>query len=392
MKIVIFGLAITSSWGNGHATTFRSLAKALARRGHRIHFVEKDVEWYRNNRDLPNPDFCTVHHYDEWGSSARSLLRLSRDADVVVIGSYFPDAIPATAALLEAARAPLVFYDIDTPITIKHLRSHGSAPYLAAEHIPRFAAYLSFTGGPVLRELEERFGARCAVPFYCSVDPELYRPTRALSDFRCDLSYLGTYAADRQSKLMTLLNEPAAILPGSRFIVAGPQYPDAVKWSRNVERIIHLNPHQHPAFYCSSRFVLNLTRDSMTAAGFSPSVRLFEASACGAAILSDEWKGLDHFLTPGREVLLPKDGAEVVDILRNLSEEERVRIGLNARERILAQHTASHRAIEFEEMLGTCHVLSRGDSNKGREEIGIAPALSSRQRRSSGDNLTLPLQ
>lgn len=391
MKIVIYGLAITSSWGNGHATTFRSLAKALARRGHRIHFVEKDFEWYRNNRDLPHPEFCTVHHYDAWEASARSLLRLSRDADVVVIGSYFPDAIAATSALLEADRAPLVFYDIDTPITIEQLRAHGSAPYLAAEHIPRYAVYLSFTGGPVLRELEERFGARCAVPFYCSVDPELYRPTRALSEFRCDLSYLGTYAEDRQPKLMRLLNQPAAMLPGARFIVAGAQYPKQVQWAPNVERIIHLNPREHPAFYCSSRFILNLTRDSMTAAGYSPSVRLFEASACGAAILTDNWKGLDHFLTPDREVLLPKNPEEVAEILRNFPDEERVRLGLNARERILAQHTASHRAVEFEEMLDTCRVFSPGSDGKGREDSAIAPALSARPRRSSGDNLSLPV-
>lgn len=354
MKFVIYGLAITSSWGNGHATTYRSLARALWRRGHQIHFVEKDEEWYRNNRDLPEPEFCTVHIYDEWKEHATKLVRLAADAEAVVVGSYFPDAVAATKALLDAGSGPLLFYDIDTPITVAQLRARGRTEYLDPELIPHYATYLSFTGGPVLRELEDRFGAARAVPFYCSVDPELYQPT--IDDkYRCDLSYLGTYAKDRQPKLMRLLNRAAAALPDRRFLVAGPQYPKDTAWQRNVKRIIHLSPSEHPAFYSSSRFTLNLTRDDMVAAGYSPSVRLFEASACGAAILSDEWVGLEEFLTPGEEILLPKDEHDVVEILLHMPEAERARIGRNARERVLASHTASHRASQFENVVAQCY-------------------------------------
>ena len=156
MKIVICGLAITSSWGNGHATTYRSLCKALARRGHQIHFVEKNVEWFRDNRDMPHPEFCKVHLYTDWAENERTLIRLSKDADAIVVGSYFSDAIPATEALLQTEHAPLIFYDIDTPITIAKLRTDGCAEYIDAARIPQFSAYLSFTGGPVLREIEER--------------------------------------------------------------------------------------------------------------------------------------------------------------------------------------------------------------------------------------------
>lgn len=389
MKIVLYGLAITSSWGNGHATTYRSLCKALARRGHQVHFVERDLEWYRNNRDLPHPEFCTVHHYENWQHSARSFLRLSKDADVVVIGSYFPDAIAATAALFDSGVGSVVFYDIDTPITMAELRAHGRASYLDGAHIPHYAAYLSFTGGPVLRELEERFGARCAIPFYCSVDPELYRPTPIRAEYRCDLSYLGTFAPDRQPRLMQFLNEPARKLPESRFIVAGAQYPKEVDWPPNVERIVHLNPPEHPALYSSSRFTLNLTRENMIAAGFSPSVRLFEASACGAAILSDAWSGLEHFLTPGREVLLPADAYETVHILRDFPEDDRRRIGLNARERILEQHTASHRAIQFEEMMHRC---VRARASIGKSASAASDAVDAEPSRSAqGRHVTLPL-
>ena len=355
MKIVIYGLAITSSWGNGHATTYRSLCKALAKRGHEIHFVEKNLEWFRDNRDLPHPEFCMVHLYAEWHENARKLIRLAKDADAIVVGSYFPDAIAATNELVDADYGPLIFYDIDTPITIAKLRAGGQAEYIDTAQIPHFAAYLSFTGGPVLRELEERFGSPYAVPFYCSVDPELYRPTAVRREFQCLLSYLGTYARDRQPKLMEMLNKAAAIMPDSRFIVAGAQYPTETAWSENVERIIHLSPPEHPAFYSSSKFTLNLTRDEMVAAGYSPSVRLFEASACGAAILSDHWKGLEHFLTPGDQVLLPRDAYEVADIVRCMSDADRTRIGLNARERILSEHTSAHRALQFEQIVNRCN-------------------------------------
>lgn len=354
MKIVIYGLTITSAWGNGHATTYRSLVKALTRLGHRVRFVEKDVEWYRNNRDLPDPEFCSVRLYDDWSAEERSLVRESADADAVVIGSYFPDAIIATRALLEAGFGPLLFYDIDTPITMSRLRADGRCEYLEPELIPYYSAYLSFTGGPILQELEDKFGSPQAVPFYCSVDPAHYRSRPVQREYKCDLSYLGTYAADRQPKLMTHLNETARLLPESEFIVAGAMYPNDVEWSRNVRRITHVSPPEHPAFYSSSRFTLNLTRDDMVAAGYSPSVRLFEASACGAAILSDAWPGLSQFLTPGEEILLPKDARETADILTELSDAQRLRIGVRARERILAEHTSVHRAREFEKIVAHC--------------------------------------
>jgi len=354
MKIVIYGLTITSAWGNGHATTYRSLVRALARLGHKVRFIEKDVEWYRNNRDLPEPEFCSVRLYDDWAAEERSLVREAADSDAVMVGSYFPDAIAATRALLNAGHGPLLFYDIDTPITMSHLRASGRCEYLEVELIPHYSAYLSFTGGPILKELEDKFGSPQAVPFYCSVDPAHYRPRAVRREYRCDLSYLGTYAADRQPKLMDFLNSTARLLRDRKFIVAGAMYPEDVKWSRNVRRITHVSPPEHPAFYSSSRFTLNLTRDDMVAAGYSPSVRLFEASACGATILSDDWAGLSQFLTPGDEILLPRDAEEIADILSDMSDEQRLRIGDRARERILAEHTSLHRAREFEGIVAHC--------------------------------------
>ncbi len=348
MRIVFLGLTVTSSWGNGHATTYRSLCQALADRGHEIVFVEKDVSWYRGSRDLPDPGFCELVLYEEWKAASRTVLELAGRADVVVIGSYFPDAIAAADLLFDTDLAPVLFYDIDTPVTVASLRAEGRAEYIEARQIPHYRAYMSFTGGPMLRELEERFGSPLATPLYCSVDPASHQRTAVDPEFRCDLSYLGTYAADRQAKLTALFCDTAEMLPRARFVLAGPMYPETIGWPDNVWRFPHVPPPRHPAFYSSSRFTLNLTRMDMVAAGWSPSVRLFEAAACGAAIISDAWPGIEEFFTPGEEILLAADATEVAAILTTVPEDRRVAIGEAARKRVLQKHTAAHRAEEFE--------------------------------------------
>ena len=352
MKIVICGLAITSSWGNGHATTYRALVRALDARGHEVVFFERDLEWYASNRDMPEPPFCRVHIYDRWEEVRPRLRRELSDADVAIIGSYFPDGVAVASEILDS-RAPVkAFYDIDTPITISKLRT-GDEEYLRRDQIPGFDLYFSFTGGPMLREIESRFGARRAVPLYCSFDPTRYRLCEVDAKYRCDLSYMGTYAPDRQSTLNELLCEPARFLRGRQFIVAGPQYPAEIRWPNNVKRIIHLEPKFHPPFYCSSRFTLNLTRKQMIAVGYSPSVRLFEAAGCGAAIVSDRWEGLESFFIPEREILLANSREDVVGFLNHFSDQQVREIGRRAQERVLREHSAEKRAMQFEEFVAS---------------------------------------
>ena len=345
MKISILGLSITSSWGNGHATTYRALVRALASRGHEVTFYERDAPWYADNRDLPEPPYCQTRLYADVPHLAALAEADLRTADLAIVGSYVPDGVAVGDLVLRAARGLTAFYDIDTPVTLARLEG-GGTDYLSAPQIPRYDLYLSFTGGPTLERLQQLYGAPLARPLYCSVDPDLYFPEP--STLSWDLGYLGTYSADRQPVLDRLMLEAAARMPASRFVVAGPQYPDSVRWPDNVERIVHLAPGEHRAFYNALRFTLNVTRADMVKAGYSPSVRLFEAAACGTPIISDAWKGLDRFFTPGVEILLSRNARETRGYLRDMDDATRRAIAARARSRVLAAHTATHRAIELE--------------------------------------------
>jgi spore maturation protein CgeB len=345
LRIAILGLSITSAWGNGHATTWRALVRALARRGHEVTFLERDVPWYAANRDLSEPPFCRTFLYRSLDELRTGFARLLREADVVILGSFVPEGVAVGGLALETARGLVAFYDIDTPVTLAAL-ARGEEVYLSPALIPRFDLYLSFTGGPTLARLEKAYGARMARPLYCAVDPDLHFPDRAPAEI--DLGYLGTYSADRQEKLDALLIGPARAWPGGRFAVAGPQYPDDIGWPENVARTEHLPPAAHRDFYNRQRYTLNLTRADMAEAGFSPSVRLFEAAACGTPIISDAWPGIETLFRPGEEVLLARTGDEVLTYLQHIPDDRRRALGAAARERVLAAHTADHRAAELE--------------------------------------------
>jgi spore maturation protein CgeB len=363
VRLVVLGLSITSSWGNGHATTYRGLLREFARRGHEVTFLERDVPWYAAHRDLPNPVFCATRLYRDPDELRRLHAGLVADADAVVVGSYVPDGVEVARWALDTAGGGLVaFYDIDTPVTLAKL-ARGDHEYLEPALVPRFGLYLSFTGGPTLRRLERELGSPMARALHCSVDERAYQPQDVPP--RWDLGYLGTYSPDRQPKLEELLLRPARAWPRGRFAVAGPQYPDGIAWGPNVERAEHLPPPEHPAFYAAQRLTLNVTRADMVAAGWSPSVRLFEAAACGVPVVSDAWEGLASLFRPGEEILLAETAEDVLRALRDLPEGRLRAIGAAARARALAEHTAAARARELE-----AHLLEA----MGRRGAGRRPA------------------
>jgi spore maturation protein CgeB len=344
MNIVILGLSITSSWGNGHATTYRSLIRELHRLGHHTLFLEHDKPWYANHRDLPKPKYCELGLYRSVSQlQARYALEIAR-ADCVIVGSYVPEGIAVCEWVTGMANGVTAFYDIDTPVTLDAIKA-GTCEYLCPDQIRQFDLYLSFTGGPTLNLLRKRYGAKRALALHCSVDPDLYRPSRQMA--RWDLGYLGTFSEDRDLPLRRLLIESAQQATALKFAVAGSLYPQDMIWPENVDRIEHLPPQDHPQFYNSQRYTLNVTRSAMIRAGYSPSVRLFEAAACGTPIISDAWPGLETFFRPGLEILIAATQDDVLRFLNDIPEQQRLSIGARARARILKEHTAANRAAEL---------------------------------------------
>ncbi len=348
MHVVVFGLTISSSWGNGHATLWRSLVRAMVRRGHRVTFYEKDVPYYAGARDLwelGNGARLRLYSTPEEieGEARREL----SGADLALCTSFCPDGAVAAEWILESDAEVRAFYDLDTPVTLQALRSERAVEYLPAGGLRDFDLVLSYTGGRALGELGTRLGAKWVAPLYGWVDPESHFPVPPVDRFRAAFSYLGTYAADRQEALAELLLQPARRLPDERFLIGGAQYPEDFPWLPNLFFTQHLEPAQHPAFFCSGRATLNVTRRAMAEYGYCPSGRLFEAAACGVPILSDTWEGLETFFAPGREILTVSTAEEVLAAL-SLGDNELKRIALAARERTLEEHTADRRVRQLE--------------------------------------------
>lgn len=346
MKLVVFGLTISSSWGNGHATLWRGLAKALARQRHQLVFFERDVPYYAGARDLYEIPDGELVLYADWKEIAARAQRHVLDADVAMVTSYCPDALTATDLIARHGRGLRVFYDLDTPVTLALLASGGTVPYVGGRGFADFDLVLSYTGGAALAELRSRLDARRVAPLYGHVDPEVHRPEAPLPHYRADLSYLGTYSADRQSALETFMINPARRRREQRFLIGGAQYPQGFPWSANIYFVRHLPPTEHPAFFSSSRLTLNITRAMMARCGWCPSGRLFEATACGTPVLTDCWDGLEEFFTPGADILVARTEADALAAL-DLDDAELARIGRAARERTLEQHTSTRRAEEL---------------------------------------------
>jgi spore maturation protein CgeB len=350
VKLVVFGLSVSSAWGNGHATLWRGLIKALGRLGHHTVFFERDTPYYAQHRDLRELSGGELILYSSFEEVRRQIVKHLDEADAAIITSYCPDAIEACEMVLDSPARVRCFYDLDTGVTLDRVRSGEPVEYIPTQGLGDFDLVLSYTGGQALSELKSRLGARHVAPLYGSVDPEVHYPVPPEERYRADLSYLGTYSADRQAALDDLFLEPARRRPDLRFLIGGPKYPGEFPWQENIFFIPHVPPAEHPAFYSSARLCLNVTRRPMAEMGYCPSGRLFEAAACGAPILSDEWDGLDYFFEPAREILVVRTTSHVMDALA-MSPEALARIAKAGRERVLAMHTANRRALELENIL-----------------------------------------
>ncbi len=347
MRIVIFGLTVSSSWANGHATLWRGLCKHLARSGHSVVFFERDVPYYAGARDLYELPGGELRLYASWDDTRQRASADIREADVAIVTSYCPDATAATDLILAEGRAIPVFYDLDTPVTLAKLRAGEAVPYIGPRGLSDFELVLSFTGGPrITEEFRDRLGARDIRPLYGHVDTDIHRPVEPQPHYRADLSYLGTYSEDRQRTLETLFVAPARRRRELRFLIGGAQYPDDFPWSPNIYFVRHLPPSEHAPFFVSSRLTLNVTRQAMAEMGWCPSGRLFEAAACGAPLVSDEWPGIADFFAPGEEILIARDEHDACAALE-MTDAELRRMSHRAYERTMDQHTSDKRAREL---------------------------------------------
>jgi spore maturation protein CgeB len=365
LKLVIFGLSISSSWGNGHATHWRGLCRALGRRGHRVIFFEKDVPYYASTRDMTDIPGCELRLYENWDDILPEARRELADADVGMVTSYCAEGQSASQAVLDSRSRIRCFYDLDTPITVSRLLAGECVDYLPPDGLGGFDLVLSYTGGEALYWLKTLLGAGRVAPLYGSVDPEIHQPAEAVPEFQADLSYLGTYAADRQETLDRLFIQAARVARDRRFLIGGAQYPSDFPWTSNIYFVRHLPPAMHPAFYSSSRMTMNVTRRAMADMGYCPSGRLFEAAACGVPLLSDHWEGLGEFYTPGSEILVCRTTEDVLHAL-DLSNDELKRIAAAARERTLAEHTAERRVNDLEAILEETHVGHHSGGGEGK--------------------------
>ena len=356
LDIVILGLSLSSSWGNGHATTFRSLMRGLRGLGHHLTFLERNVPWYADHRDLTAPDFCDLAFYDSVEELNSIHGERIREADLVIVGSFVPEGVSVIDRVAALSAGRLCFYDIDTPVTLSKLTC-GDEEYLARRQVRLFDIYFSFTGGPTLERLVTEFGARRAQPLYCSVDESRYASTG--EPLAWDLGYMGTYSPDRQPSLERRLLDVARRMPGSRFVVAGSQFPNTLAWPDNVERIDHLPPSEHASFYSRQRFTLNITRADMMAAGWSPSVRLFEAAACGCPAISDPMPGLDDFFEPGAAIYVAHSTEDVCAILNESDQTTRDDVARRARLGVLDAHTGTARARDLISSLSDLDVVEK---------------------------------
>jgi spore maturation protein CgeB len=364
LKIVIFGLTLSSSWGNGHATPYRAILRALHAMGHSISFFEKDADYYRSRRDFTRCDYCDLVLYDTWDDIRRQALEDACSADVVMTASYLPEGRRINDEILALNRPLRVFYDLDTPVTLRNLEA-GEVEYVRRDQLPAFDVVLSFAGGKVLADLERLFGARLARPLYGCVDPNDYMRVEPRPEFACDLSCMATYASDRQHKMDQLFLEPARRNPQKQFMLAGPLYPGDWQWPPNIRRREHVAPQAHAAFYSSSRITLNVTREEMARNGWCPSGRFFEAAACGTPVLSDWWEGLDWFFDVVHDIRVVARAEQVEQALK-LPDAELRALAAHARERTLDDHTGQVRARQLLQYLEEARAAVPAESEAAR--------------------------
>ncbi len=353
MHIAFFGSSLVSAYWNGAATYYRGILSALHERGHSITFYEPDAFDRQRHRDIANPDYARVVVYNagSTGPVCEALDEARRYADLVVKASgvgVFDEFLEGAVAALANGRRLVAFWDVDAPATLDRVQNDPQDPFRTL--IPQYDLIFTYGGGAPVVDAYTALGARACHPIYNALDVTTHHPVEPDARFRADCGFLGNRLPDREARVEEFFLRPAAALPGKRFILGGSGWEDK-PMSPNVKYLGHVYTRDHNAFNCTAQTVLNINRSSMARYGFSPATRVFEAAGAGACLITDAWKGIDHFLEPGEEILVAQDGSEVMQLLQALGPAQARRIGRAARARVLAEHTYRHRAAQLADIL-----------------------------------------
>ncbi|MFB6351759.1 MAG: glycosyltransferase [Bradymonadaceae bacterium] len=351
MKIAFFGSSLVSAYWNGAATYYRGLIRALADRGHSIRFFEPDVYDRQAHRDIPDPSWAEVIVYEADESEAARALARASTADLVVKTSgvgALDRFLNRSVLAAQDTVTDVVYWDVDAPATLERMTDNPDDPF--RDLVPRYDAIFTYGGGPPVVDGYAEFGAAACHPIYNALDPRTHHPVDPVERFEADLSFLGNRLPDREQRVEEFFFEPAGRMADRRCLLGGSGWADKPR-PDNVDFVGHVYTDDHNAFNCSAEAVLNINRQSMADYGYSPPTRIFEAAGAGACLISDDWKGIETFLEPGREVLLAEDGDEVVRIVRELTPERAAEIGRRARARLIDEHTYEHRAAQLEAIL-----------------------------------------
>lgn len=353
LNIAFFGSSLVSAYWNGAATYYRGIVRALNECGHHVTFYEPDAYGRQQHRDMDDPDWARVVVYPGEGESGvHKALESARGADLVIKASgvgVFDELLEREVLNLQGPETTVVFWDVDAPATLDRVQKSPDDPFAAL--IPRYDMIFTYGGGdPVVRAYRQ-LGARECVPVYNALDPATHYRCEAASRFECDLAFLGNRLPDREERVEEFFLRAAMLLPHQRFLLGGNGWADKPIPS-NTTVLGHVYTHEHNAFNCTPRMVLNVSRESMARYGFSPATRVFEAAGAGACIITDYWEGIEQFLEPDREVLVAHNGDEVAEHMNKVGRKRARAIGDAAYSRILSEHTYSHRARQVENVLG----------------------------------------
>lgn len=343
-SIAFFGSSLVSAYWNGAATYYRGIIKYLHRLGYDVTFYEPNAYSRQEHRDIPDPDWAKVVVYSNSRPALDEALEAGSKADILVKASgvgVFDDVLERAVLEMRNPNQKVIFWDVDAPATLDSVMRNDEAPF--KQLIPQYDYILTYGGGDPVVDAYKSLGARECIPVYNAVDPETHFPVSPEERFSCDLSFLGNRLPDREERVKTFFFRVASRMPYKEFLLGGKGWDD-IDFPDNVRYVNHVFSRDHNAFNSSSSFVLNISRQSMADYGFSPATRVFEATAAGACVITDYWKGIDQFFTPGKEILVAKDSNEVEYFLSDMGREEAAEIGYNALKRVLADHTYEKRA------------------------------------------------